>query len=347
MNDTRTVALVGCGAIAESFYLPFLKKHRPADSVILVDSDEARAQKVAAKFGLHRTTRNYASALRDACGVILAVPHRLHYSMALQALDFGVHVLVEKPLTPIAEEATGLAVLASRMGLKLIVNNTRRLFPSYIEIRRLIESEVLGAPLSIDWAEGDQFQWPTASGFYFQTSNQPRGVLLDLGAHAMDALCWWLGCPPEVVQCESDSFGGPEATAHVSSRAGGCEITLRLSWLTKQRNTILIRFEHGAVEAGVWDWNALTLSSEKGDKKHMVVGNYASYSDFAAPLLSNYLDIVDGKDSLPIIPGEHVLPSLNVLDVCYEKMRRFSLPWYPRPSPPLAQANVAQRQGNL
>jgi hypothetical protein len=129
-------------------------------------------------------------------------------------------------------------------------------------------------------------------------------------------------------------------------RADRCDIALHLSWLTKQRNTIRIRFEHGAVEAGVWDWNALTVSSKNGNKKYMVVGNYASYSDFAAPLLSNYLDIVDGKTALPIIPGEHVLPSLNVLDVCYEKMRRFSLPWYPAQTTSLAQENVAQRQGD-
>jgi predicted dehydrogenase len=346
---TRTLALVGCGAIADSFYLPFLKKHRPADSIILVDSDVARAQAAASKFGLHRTTQDYASALHEVSGVILAVPHRLHYSLALQALDLGVHVLLEKPLTPIAEEAEGLIVVAKRNARHLMVNNTRRLFPSYAEIRRLVESNEMGAPLSIDWAEGDQFKWPTASGFYFQTSNQPRGVLLDLGAHAMDALCWWLGCTPEIVHCESDSYGGPEATAHVTLRADKCEIALRLSWLTKQRNTIRIRFEHGSVEAGVWDWNALTLSPHDKNKEHRTLGNVTSYGDFAAPLLTNFLKIIDGDDGVePLVSGADVLPSLNALDTCYQSMRRFPLPWYPSVVEKQCEhANAALIQGHL
>src|ERR1043165_212971 len=104
---SQTIALVGCGAIADSFYLPCLKTLRGPDSIILVDSDEARARAAAEKLNLHRATHDYAAALQESGGVILAVPHRLHYSMALRALDRGVHVLVEKPLTPIAEEAAG------------------------------------------------------------------------------------------------------------------------------------------------------------------------------------------------------------------------------------------------
>src|SRR5882724_4468182 len=99
-RDPRAIALVGCGAIADSFYLPCLTKLLPADSIILVDSDAARASAAAEKFRLRRTTQDYAEALHEASGVILAVPHRLHYRMAMQALDRGLHVLVEKPLTP-------------------------------------------------------------------------------------------------------------------------------------------------------------------------------------------------------------------------------------------------------
>jgi UDP-N-acetylglucosamine 3-dehydrogenase len=328
-NKSSSIALVGCGAIADSFYLPCLAKLRSADSIVLVDNDESRRRAAAIKFGLSRTMSDYTAALREVSAVILAVPHRLHYSMAKQALESGVHVLVEKPLTANHDEAAELVALAERNELQLLVNNTRRLFPSYSRIRQFFASNELGAPLSIDWCEGDQFQWPTTSGFYFQTSSQPRGVLLDLGAHAIDALCWWLGRPPQVVASQCDSFGGPEATAHVTLRAGACDISLRLSWLSKQRNSIRIRFERGVVEAGVWDWNALTITPSDLAKRQLKLGNFSSYADFAEPLLTNFANSISWKNARAAIKGADVLPSLSVLDHCYASMRRFALPWYP------------------
>jgi predicted dehydrogenase len=326
-----TLGLVGCGAIADSFYLPCLVKMLPAESIILVDSDDARRRSAAIKFGLGRTMADYSAALQEVSAVILAVPHRLHYSMAKQAMQHGVHVLVEKPMTSEHHQAAELVKLAEQNDLRLLVNNTRRFFPSYAHIKKLVVSSELGAPLSIDWCEGDQFQWPTASGFYFQSSAQPRGVLLDLGAHAMDSLCWWLGKPPFVEASESDSFGGPEATAHVKLRLDNCEISVRLSWLSKQRNSIRIRFENAMVEAGVWDWNLLTVESRNFSKRQLRLGKFASYSEFAAPLLNSFLHAIESPQSeCHLINGSNILPSLSVLDDCYRNMQRFDLPWYPQ-----------------
>jgi predicted dehydrogenase len=330
-NKKSRIALVGCGAIADSFYLPCLVKLRSAETLVLVDNDEARRQSAAAKYRLNLTMADYTAALKDVSAVILAVPHHLHYSMARQALENGVHVLVEKPLTPESAQATELVRLAEKHNCRLVVNNTRRLFPSYTRIRQLIASSELGAVISIDWCEGDLFHWPTASGFYFQAGSQPRGVLLDLGAHAIDAICWWLGSMPQVIQSQSDSFGGPEATAHVVLRAGACDISLRLSWLSKQRNSIRIRFERGYIEAGVWVWNTLTIAPRDGAKHQLRLGSFHSYGDFAAPLLTHFLDAIDNTQSPgALINGADVLPSLKVLDDCYLKMSRFELPWYPQ-----------------
>src|SRR5262249_23745794 len=152
-----------------------------------------------------------------------------------------------------------------------LVNNTRRLFPSFVQIKAIMDSRELGEPLSIDWAEGERFHWPTASGFYFNRpptrgeDGHARGVLLDVGAHAVDALCWWLGVQSlesALVSCQGDSFGGPEATIDATFQFGACRAALRLSWLSTQRNSVRIQFERGLVEAGVWDWNDLTITRD-------------------------------------------------------------------------------------
>ncbi|HEY3322520.1 MAG TPA: Gfo/Idh/MocA family oxidoreductase [Planctomycetota bacterium] len=328
-HKSPTIALVGCGAMADSFHLPGLVNLLPRESIILVDRDADRASAAGRKHQIPRTTSDFAGALAEADGVILAVPHHLHGPMALQALERGVHVLLEKPMADSYEEAALLVALAKRMQRQLLVNNTRRLFPSYAHIKQIIESGTLGVPLSIDWAEGDHFNWPTASGFYFQSAGkQPRGVLLDLGAHAMDTLCWWLGQPPQVVSFESDSFGGPEATAKVVLQSHQCEITVRLSWLSKQRNSIRIRFERGTIEAGVWDWNALSVTPDYGPPQQLTVGSVPAYGNFAQPLLRSFIEQIGASAPTALISGADVLPSLSLLDLCYQSVRRFKLPWY-------------------
>lgn len=68
--------------------------------------------------------------------VSVVVPTALHYEVAREFLDAGVHALVEKPMTTTAAEAADLASLAGRRGLVLLVGYVERFKPA---VRRLME----------------------------------------------------------------------------------------------------------------------------------------------------------------------------------------------------------------
>ena len=95
-----------------------------------------------------------------------------------------------------------------------MVNNYRRLFPSYQRVRELIQSGQLGKLRRINNLDGTQFAWNSASSFYLRDP-QTRGVLLDRGAHTIDVLCWWLGDTPRVVAAHGDVFNGVEGLMDV------------------------------------------------------------------------------------------------------------------------------------
>ena len=61
-------------------------------------------------------------------------------------------------------------------------------------------------------------------------------MLLDFGSHVIDVICWWLGAKPDVVQAETDGFGGPEAFVSAALVSGDTKIDVKLSYLTKLRN---------------------------------------------------------------------------------------------------------------
>jgi predicted dehydrogenase len=328
-SDSPTIALLGCGAMAEIFYLPALVKHPPVlKQLVLVDRDLERARRLAERFGVERFLSDYREIVTSVDGVIIALPHHLHFSVSKDFLSAGVHVLCEKPLAETSEEVREMLKLTEKNGVTISVNNTRRLFPSSGTVKQLIEDGRIGNVLSINYYEGGEFTWPTTSGFYFNSKLSRKGVLLDIGAHVLDVICWWLGGKPRVLSCENDSFGGCEAAVSVLFEYKGCKGEIRLSRLLRLPNYFWIRGEKGTIEGGVYDRRSVTLSTSaaNGKRKRVQVRGDDSV-EVADKLVANFLDVLNNK-SQPLIAASEVLTSIELLEEAYSKATRFRMPWY-------------------
>ena len=296
--------------------------------LVLIDSDQGRARAAANQFEGARSGTDYREVLGSVDGAVIAVPHHLHYAMAKDFLEKGVPVLCEKPLAENAADARTLVDISSRYKAPLCVNNTRRLAPASEAIRKLLKDGAIGGLRSIRYIDGSEFKWPTSSGFYFDPNLSKKGVLLDIGAHVIDLICWWLGAKPKLLSSENDSLGGCEAVASVTFEHAGCRGEVRLSRLGKLSNRYRIEGEHGSIEGGVYEWGGLSLISDKGTGKI----NHLRFKDgeptsFAMRLLENFIDVIDGR-AAPLIPAGDVISSLELLDEAYEMAKRFPMPWY-------------------
>lgn len=329
LADAPTIAIVGCGAIAESFYLPAIARYPDVvERLVLVDSSEMRARKLASKFSVRRYCYDYREVLDHVDGAIVAVPHALHYSISMDFLTRGVHVLCEKPLAVSASEAREMVAQAGESGATLCVNNTRRLFPAYGKVRELLSDGIIGRPLSIKYVEGHDFSWPSASGFRFNARASRRGVLLDTGAHVLDAICWWLGEKPELVSCENDSFGGSEAVTSVKFEHNKCCGEVKLSWLSKLQNSYRIVGTLGIIESGIEDWQTVTVISSSGVERGIgLKAKERHYNDFAHRIVENYLDVLS-KGRKPLVPASDVIASIELIEECYRAATRMHMPWY-------------------
>lgn len=147
--------LVGCGAIAECFYLPAIAKHpQVLNNIVLVDTDISRVQILAAKYNIPNCSSDYKEYLGKIDGAIIAAPNRFHFPISLDFLKSGTHVLCEKPLTEQSMEAKELIELAQKNEISLVVNQTRRLFPSNLKVKELFLNHGIGEILSIQYHEG-------------------------------------------------------------------------------------------------------------------------------------------------------------------------------------------------
>jgi phthalate 4,5-cis-dihydrodiol dehydrogenase len=80
----------------------------------------------------------------SAEAIYISSPHRFHASQAVQAMEQGKHVLVEKPLALTLEECDEVVAAADRTGMHLIVGHTHAFDPNIREMHRIIQSGELG-----------------------------------------------------------------------------------------------------------------------------------------------------------------------------------------------------------
>lgn len=123
MVDRAKIVVVGAGWWATQHHIPGLMGYPSAELVAVVDPDQGKLDAVRRHFGLEATFTDLDQAVTAsmAQGAVLAVPHALHYPLAKSALEMGLHVMVEKPMTLHAREAWELVELAQSRQLQLTV----------------------------------------------------------------------------------------------------------------------------------------------------------------------------------------------------------------------------------
>ena len=332
------IAVVGCGAIAESFHLPALEAlGKDEVSVVLVDPDRSRARELGRRFGLTETALSHREVAGELDGAVLCTPHHLHVPIASELVQAGVGVLSEKPLGTSVAEVEALRDLSESAGIPVAVNQTRRFIPACREIRRLLQAGELGRVESVEMAEGDRFGWPAATPSMFGAAAGGKGVLLDIGVHALDLATWWLGSELSLESHNDDSFGGSEAAVRSRFRFGGATLSLRLSWLAKQSNQYMIRGEDGVITWNVYDLDRIEISRGPaqghargpGDRVrvHRIPGAPASFADLAPEVIGDFLDSLR-TGSRPAVSAEDVLPAMRLIEACYARRERMAMPWH-------------------
>lgn len=315
------LAVIGCGAIANSYYFPVLGKDAATrDKVWLVEPSQQRREKAAEDFGFRRDqlVGDIAELPDSVSAAVNATPSHLHVATTLPLIERGVSVIVEKPLAETAEDARQLVAAAAGRCV-LTANHYRRFCPSYALAREMIRRGDLGEITRIRWAEGQKFEWPTASGFYFRRpwkGGRPRGVLLDIGVHVLDMVSWWLDAAPEVLSATMDGFGGPECFTRAELAFGDTKLDLEVSFHSKLANGFLVEGTRGALRGSVTDFTGIETRQGTSAWQAKRGPGKAGWTDFAETLLANFAAAVEGREELLIEP-ESVVTPLAGIDALY------------------------------
>ncbi|MFC8734164.1 Gfo/Idh/MocA family protein [Luteimicrobium sp. NPDC057192] len=202
------VAVVGCGVIGR-LHAEVAAQNGDLDVVALVDPNPDRTaavadQLVAAGRPAPRRFGSLGEAL-EAGGVdvvSICTPSGEHAGLALEALEAGTHVVVEKPLDVAIEPARKLRdAAAARPDQVVAVISQHRHDPSAIAVHRALEAgrfgRVTSAVANVDWYRTQEYY---DSGAWRGTwALDGGGALMNQGVHTLDLLLWFLGEPVDVV----------------------------------------------------------------------------------------------------------------------------------------------------
>ena len=180
-----------------------------ADVVTICDSDAKALQRARRDYPGLGLTQDAAEVMRapDIDAVAIITPVWTHYDLALQALEGGKHVFVEKPFTSTPEEAEALIELADRKNLKIMVDHTFLFSGALRKIREIVDEGTLG-PL-----------------YYFDSTRVNLGlfqhdvsVVWDLAPHDLSIMDHIIVDPPDAVVATGGS--------HLNSLADMAFITI-------------------------------------------------------------------------------------------------------------------------
>ena len=326
---TLSIGIIGCGAATQRYYLPALKKFSSEfKTIYFVDPNVEQAEKTRDEYGRGNVLENYKEIIDKVHGATVVVPNHLHFSVSMDFIQSGVCVLCEKPLAENPDEVRQMVKAAGLNGAALCVNNTRRMFPTFIEAKKLIEQGYIGKLKSIEYCEGATFGWQSLTGFYVNPSLTSKGLMMDLGPHVIDTICWLTGGKPKLIEYLDDSFGGPESVASIKAEIEGCQITIHLNRLCDLESYYKIIGELGHIEGKPMNWQLLTvlLDGQQQENRRLPC-QYKNYPQFVAPIVENFLKVAAKNDS-PLISGTDVQPSIEFIDECYRNRKRFHMPWY-------------------
>ena len=199
-SNRLRIGIAGCGRVGRTHLARLLATGR-VEVVGCADPDLESARSMAGSVPadspvpVFADLRELLAATAPAAVSILA-PHRVHYRLAMDALQAGCHLFIEKPLSTNSQEADDIVGLARGRGRKVGVGHQYRLRPSLAGARRRIDEGAIGplrlitATLATPWLAG---HGGPADAWRYESKLTGGGILADVGDHLLDALLWTTG----------------------------------------------------------------------------------------------------------------------------------------------------------
>lgn len=302
--------------------------------------DEAKEKAISEGLGIYESAEALLSD-EEIELVLITTPNDIHKSYAIQCMKAGKHVISEKPVTLNSAELEEIIAVSKETGKLFTVHQNRRWDKDYLTIKKIVEENLLGAPLVIE--SRVQGSRKAMHGWRGHKQNG-GGMLLDWGAHLIDQVLMMIDSKVVSVNAHLLNLYSDEVDDNI-------KIILRfengLSTELEMSTNCLIdnpRWHMSCVEgtADVYNWAVdgkmvrMTVEEEIKDAEDIIYVDgakvvkkmdRAKYKAEELPLpevegswseyYQNIMAVLEGKEE-PLIKPEQVLRVMNIIDLAFK-----------------------------
>jgi myo-inositol 2-dehydrogenase/D-chiro-inositol 1-dehydrogenase len=307
--------LIGAGGIARR-HAEALAAVEDTHITAVVDLIQGKAQELAATCGAD-AYETAEACLPHADVAYILTPPSTHRELAVQAIQAGKHVMVEKPIASRVSDARAMVEAAQQANVKLMVAFNMRFRRGFVRLKEALQSGCLGQPIHF-WSQrlgmgvGSGPNWRTTPGLLC-------GMSIESLSHDIDLLRWLMG---EVVDVQANVFesrpnlpGFDDNANVVLTLANGGTAVIHASWSShlgrNSRGVIGTQGTAMVAGSGLWNLDTFHLKTLNMEYERIDVLNdkldVHSYRDESR----HFVDCVQ-HDRQPLVTGKDGLTALRI-----------------------------------
>jgi predicted dehydrogenase len=229
--------ILGCGDVTEVKSGPALYKCNDSELVAVMRRNGEKARDYAKRHGVPTWYDDAESLIHDSAvdAVYIATPPSSHAEYAIEAMNAGKPVYVEKPMALNAAECEQMIQTSEARGVALFVAYYRRCLPYFVTVKELLESGIIGkirfVMVELYWPPAENETDPDHLHWHVLPEISGGGRFVDVGCHQLDFLDYVFG-PIVSAQGQAANQAGYYPAEDIVSAS--------------------FRFESGVIGSGLW-----------------------------------------------------------------------------------------------
>ena len=225
----KNIAVVGCGYWGKNLVRNFFELGVLSS---ICDPNLSIANTFAKKYNVKSCSFAEMLEDRDIKGVVLAVPAELHASMAIDAMNKGKHLFVEKPLAMNEVEAKLMIAAAEKNNVQLMVGHLLQYHPIFKTVLKMVKNGDIG-----------KINYIYSNRLSFGKVRSKEDVIWSFAPHDISMILSLADEEPEHISCKSSSFLQKNladiASIHMKFKSG-IKSDIRVSWANPLKEVILV-----------------------------------------------------------------------------------------------------------
>lgn len=333
ISDLVKIAIIGCGRVA-NHYKKIFKTGELKDYKLVgfCDIDKKKSSDFAKFFNVN-SYREYNLMLQVEKPdlVIILTPSGLHYKHTKIAFEHGCHVLCEKPISMLPNQAEDLKMIAEEKKLMYVIAFQNRLNPAVIALRKAIRDKKFGkiitATIRLRWC---RFQEYYDDGWH-GTWAHDGGVINQQAIHHVDAINWLLGpieCVNATIANQLNELEAEDTLVAIMKFKNKAIGTIEATTAARPEDfeaSISVVGEKGMVEVGgialnkIISWNFIDPNDDdKEIPKKFSQDVDSGYGKSHGPLLQGIIsNLKDGK-IISLVPAEDAIYTTKIVHALYK-----------------------------